>query len=138
MADPHDGGDPSVHVARSGTCTDCGVPTTVEARAGRPDVRATCVNSGEWAVMVPDPDMRWESAAAIAEAFAGETATEHQLLANLSYEILGTDRGQAATLMDCSASNVDNLHQREREMTVEAKRLVTAIAAIERVDPNLD
>lgn len=82
--------------------------------------------------MVADPAELRESATALAGALAGETATERQLLAYLLREVLGTDRKRAAELMDSSASNVDNLHQRARQQIEDARRVLEALSTLSR------
>lgn len=134
MGSPTDTADvygPPIRVERPFTCTSCGYPTVEETPALQPELRATCVNCGDWTIMMADAESLRQSAAAIADKLAGDVVTERQLLAYLLREMLGNDRQDAATIMECSPSNVDNLHQRCREKITDAKRLVQALDQLE-------
>lgn len=111
-------------VERAFTCTVCGFATTYESGELQTDVRATCLNCGDWTVQTAALADVVAAARDVADRLAGDVLTERQALAYLLRERVGIERATAAEAMDTSPSNVDNLHRRGREKVEDARRIV--------------
>ncbi|MEF8756701.1 MAG: sigma-70 region 4 domain-containing protein [Halobacteriales archaeon] len=144
MADPSsdtqnedgDGEAEARHVERSFTCTVCGYPTTHTAGRLQGEVRATCLNCGDWTVQTADVDALIDTSRDLAERISGAVLTERQALAYLLREVVGVDRREAAAAMDTTASNVDNLHRRAREKVADARRVVDELRILKSETEN--
>ncbi|WP_267640778.1 hypothetical protein [Haloarchaeobius amylolyticus] len=119
-------------VERSFTCSLCGYATTYEVEKLQDEVRATCLNCGDWTVQFAAPESLVDAAEDVADALAGETLTERQALAYLLRDVVGVDRQLAADAMETTPSNVDNLQRRGREKVADARRVVGRLQEMEQ------